>query len=160
MTPRGRLLLAPALVAVLLIVLLAAAALYLPSFDEVAHCPTHERPAPPWGPVTAVVGMVAFLLGGLLSQTYQLFDSPPAPSGRHLPVLRDGLMWVPVAFLAVVFLLLLYETIGLYDSHLFWPITWHVRCIARDQPPATLAVTCLMSLLLGHWLWFRPFRTD
>jgi hypothetical protein len=153
--------LAPAVVAVMLLGLLVAAGFYFDRLDELGRCASHARPGPPWGPATALGGLAAFLAGGVLSRSYGFFDStkpplaPPAPAWAATPGSR--LMWVPVAFLLVVFLLLAYETIGLYDPKLVWPITWHVRCLAQVQPLPTLAVTAFTSMLLGHWLWFRPF---
>lgn len=109
--------------------------------------------------------IVAFFVAGhFFSYTRDTSNEPAArmvPRGAEaiLPVRRqsaDVLIHVLLAgFLLLVALLLLYEAVSLWRYPALWPITSYVRCVNSIAPWQTLAVSCAVSFLVGHWFWHR-----
>jgi hypothetical protein len=69
---------------------------------------------------------------------------------RAAAILQGALM----AFLLLVMGLLGYETYALANMNTYWPITYYVRCANEFATLPTTAGACVVSFLLGQWLWY------
>jgi hypothetical protein len=118
------------------------------------------------GLVVVLVSLAGFVLGHkagrMRADPRDDLDAEPGPVlPPHSRLARHSRLVGRVAvavFLFVALLVLVYETIGLTNAWGTRPITSYVRCGASHAPlPATLAAG-VVSMLVGHWLWYPRRR--
>jgi hypothetical protein len=118
------------------------------------------------GLVVVVVSIACFALGHaagrLRADPRDDPDSEPGPA-LHLPsrIARHSRLVGRVAvalFLFVALLVLVYETIGLTNAWGTRPITSYVRCGASRSPWLATLMAGIISMLVGHWLWYPRRR--
>ncbi len=150
------------------VAVVAAIALSLYAKDPGARCPSPHDAVPQALGIVFVLGCAAsFLLGGALTEIHRpahrqagLEDALGPRRSRP----RTSLQLVLVGVLAVLTLLLSYETVSLSilgkdPNSSLWPITWFVRCVSTLTPLTTvgsMVVAWMMSAFFGKWLWYRP----
>jgi len=92
--------------------------------------------------------------GGDASMQQDLFFAGQARQPRRAVAVQATL----VVLLALVTVLLIYETIALSATNINWPITYYVRCFASSNPVATGIGAASFCFLLGHLIWYPDSR--
>jgi len=110
--------------------------------------------------MTVVVAVLFFGLGRLAGYWREPDESPAVLRGgaQRLRVRAALLQVTLTAFLFLVILWLAYETYALANWHLYWPITYYVRCANEVATLPTAAGAWLICFLLGQWLWYPGKR--
>jgi hypothetical protein len=147
-----------AVVLLILIVWIATASLAL----HLAPCDP-ASPKSQWpGAVTVSVALLFFGLGRLAAYWREPGDEPAQlidETARKQRVLKAAIVQGAfTGFLLLTAVLLTYETLSLSNFDRFWPITLYVRCANEIAALPTVAAACVLSFLLGHWLWFPERR--
>ena len=92
--------------------------------------------------------------GGDASMQQDLFFAGQARQPRRAVAVQATL----VVLLALVTVLLIYETIALSATNINWPITYYVRCFASSNPVAAGIGAASFCFLLGHLIWYPDSR--
>ncbi len=118
------------------------------------------------GVVVVLVSIAGFVVGHAAGRLRA--DPRDDPDDEPDPVLPPGSRLarhsrlvgrVAVAVLLFVALLVLvYETIGLTNAWGTRPITAYVRCGASHAPVRATLMAGVVSMLVGHWLWYPRRR--
>jgi len=94
--------------------------------------------------------------GGDAFQQQDLFFTGQVRQPRRAIIVQVSL----VVLLALVTLLLIYETVALSATNLNWPITYYIRCFASSKPLAAGIGAASFCFLLGHLIWYPDDRRD
>jgi Na+-transporting NADH:ubiquinone oxidoreductase subunit NqrB len=99
---------------------------------------------------------LAWQVGGDASAQQELFFTGQVRQPRRALVVQATL----VVLLALVTLLLVYETVALVATNVNWPITYYVRCFASSKPLAAGIGAASFCFLIGHLIWYPEDRRD
>lgn len=94
--------------------------------------------------------------GGDASLQQELFFTGQVRQPRRALVVEATV----VVLLALVTVLLVYETVALAATNINWPITYYVRCFASSKPLAAGIGAAAFCFLLGHMIWYPEDRGE
>jgi hypothetical protein len=126
--------------------------------------PPGQPPNPPWSPpllgwggLVVVLNLLAFCLGSLWASVRQRVHGRVSADAMPRVTRHWAYMAAAVLLLAFAAFALGYEAWAVAPTQTkYWPITYYVRCADDSAPLQTLAGSLIISVLLGHWLAYRP----